>query len=212
MTDEPREPKDILPRPVRLLLGATGRGVSDERLRRAAAGKVVLVTGASSGVGKATARRLAKAGATVLLVARRVELLDALRDEIEAAGRHRFRSSVRHVRPRAGGRAGRRRARAARARRRGGLERRGLDPALDLPVLRTLPRLRAHDQRQLPRARCGCCWSCCPRCASAARATSSTSARWGSTTPRCAGARTSPPRPRSRRGSAAWRRRSAPTA
>jgi acyl-CoA synthetase (AMP-forming)/AMP-acid ligase II/NAD(P)-dependent dehydrogenase (short-subunit alcohol dehydrogenase family) len=83
---EPREPKDILPRPVRLLLGATSRGVSDERLRRAASGKIVLITGASSGVGRATALRLAHAGASVLLVARRVELLEALRDEIAETG------------------------------------------------------------------------------------------------------------------------------
>jgi hypothetical protein len=38
---EPHEPKDVLPRAVRLLLGATGRGVSDERLRGAVSGKVV---------------------------------------------------------------------------------------------------------------------------------------------------------------------------
>src|SRR5205807_192933 len=83
---EPREPKDVLPRPVRLLLGATGLGVSDRRLREAVAGTVVLVTGASSGVGKATARRLGAAGAPVLLVARRTELLEELRDQIAAEG------------------------------------------------------------------------------------------------------------------------------
>jgi acyl-CoA synthetase (AMP-forming)/AMP-acid ligase II/NAD(P)-dependent dehydrogenase (short-subunit alcohol dehydrogenase family) len=64
--------------------------VSDRRLRDAVAGKVVLVTGASSGVGRATARRLGSAGATVLLVARRVELLETLRDEIESAGGRAF--------------------------------------------------------------------------------------------------------------------------
>jgi acyl-CoA synthetase (AMP-forming)/AMP-acid ligase II/NAD(P)-dependent dehydrogenase (short-subunit alcohol dehydrogenase family) len=85
-----REPKDLLPRSVRLLLGATGPGVSDRRLHEAVAGKVVLVTGASSGVGKATALRLGAAGATVLLVARRVELLEALRDEIEAGSGRAF--------------------------------------------------------------------------------------------------------------------------
>jgi acyl-CoA synthetase (AMP-forming)/AMP-acid ligase II/NAD(P)-dependent dehydrogenase (short-subunit alcohol dehydrogenase family) len=83
---EPNEPRDLLPRSVRLLLGATGLGVSDRRLREAVAGKVVLVTGASSGVGKATARRLGAAGGTVLLVARRTELLEALREEIAADG------------------------------------------------------------------------------------------------------------------------------
>ncbi len=73
---------DRLPRPVRLLLGATSPGVSDARLRRSVDGRIVLITGASSGVGRAAALRLAAAGATVLLVARRRELLDELVDEI----------------------------------------------------------------------------------------------------------------------------------
>jgi acyl-CoA synthetase (AMP-forming)/AMP-acid ligase II/NAD(P)-dependent dehydrogenase (short-subunit alcohol dehydrogenase family) len=77
---------ELLPRPVRLLLGATSRGAGDERLRGAAEGKVVLITGASSGVGRAAALRLAGAGATVLLVARRRELLSELRDEIRGRG------------------------------------------------------------------------------------------------------------------------------
>jgi len=66
---------ELLPRPVRLLLGATSFGAGDRRLRGAVGGKVVLVTGASSGVGKATAVRLGAAGATVLLVARRAETI-----------------------------------------------------------------------------------------------------------------------------------------
>jgi acyl-CoA synthetase (AMP-forming)/AMP-acid ligase II/NAD(P)-dependent dehydrogenase (short-subunit alcohol dehydrogenase family) len=85
-----QEPKDLLPRPLRLLVGATGPGVSDSRLRDAAGGKVVLITGASSGVGRATARRLGSAGATVLLVARRDEVLDEVRDEIVAGGGSAF--------------------------------------------------------------------------------------------------------------------------
>jgi acyl-CoA synthetase (AMP-forming)/AMP-acid ligase II/NAD(P)-dependent dehydrogenase (short-subunit alcohol dehydrogenase family) len=85
-----REPKDILPRPARLLLGATGLGVSDRRLREQVAGKVVLITGASSGVGRATAKRLGAAGATVLLVARRTDVLEEVRDETSAAGGSAF--------------------------------------------------------------------------------------------------------------------------
>jgi NAD(P)-dependent dehydrogenase (short-subunit alcohol dehydrogenase family) len=50
------------------------------------AGRVVLVTGASSGIGEATARAAAARGATVLLVARRREELDRVRTEIETAG------------------------------------------------------------------------------------------------------------------------------
>jgi acyl-CoA synthetase (AMP-forming)/AMP-acid ligase II/NAD(P)-dependent dehydrogenase (short-subunit alcohol dehydrogenase family) len=77
---------ELLPRPVRLLLGATSPGVSERKLRDAVADKVVLVTGASSGVGEATALRLGAAGAKVLLVARRVELLEEVRGRIEASG------------------------------------------------------------------------------------------------------------------------------
>jgi len=48
--------------------------------------KVVVVTGGSSGIGHATARKLAEAGATVIIVARDPEKLEATRKEIAAAG------------------------------------------------------------------------------------------------------------------------------
>ena len=50
------------------------------------AGRVVLVTGASSGVGEASAKAIAERGATVLCVARRQGELDRVVGEIEAAG------------------------------------------------------------------------------------------------------------------------------
>jgi len=58
----------------------------DRTLSAAVRGKVVLITGASSGIGKAAAVKAADAGATVLLVARSVEKLEETKHEIEAAG------------------------------------------------------------------------------------------------------------------------------
>lgn len=49
-------------------------------------GQIVIVTGASSGIGEAAARKLAGEGATVVIAARRADRLEALKREIEAAG------------------------------------------------------------------------------------------------------------------------------
>jgi len=55
-------------------------------LRRRVKGKVVVVTGATSGIGKECALRLARANATVILVARTVEKLDETLAEIAEQG------------------------------------------------------------------------------------------------------------------------------
>jgi short-subunit dehydrogenase len=49
-------------------------------------GKKILITGASSGIGKASALSLAKLGAEVILVARREDLLQQLSNEIVSSG------------------------------------------------------------------------------------------------------------------------------
>jgi NAD(P)-dependent dehydrogenase (short-subunit alcohol dehydrogenase family) len=64
------------------------RASDPDRLHDAVSGATVLVTGASFGIGAATARKLASAGATVLLAARSADKLDELTATIAADGGH----------------------------------------------------------------------------------------------------------------------------
>ena len=50
---------------------------------RSLADQVVIITGASSGLGEASARRLARSGAKLVISARRAERLEALARELE---------------------------------------------------------------------------------------------------------------------------------
>ena len=49
-------------------------------------GKVVIVTGASSGIGEATAREFGREGARVVLAARRLDRLEEIAKEIDTLG------------------------------------------------------------------------------------------------------------------------------
>jgi len=51
-------------------------------MARPLAGKIVLITGASSGIGRATAQKLGREGAVLALAARSMDRLEALRDDI----------------------------------------------------------------------------------------------------------------------------------
>ena len=55
---------------------------------------LVLITGASGGIGAATAREMAAAGAKVILLARTQSKLDAVADEIRNAGGEAYVYSV----------------------------------------------------------------------------------------------------------------------
>jgi NAD(P)-dependent dehydrogenase (short-subunit alcohol dehydrogenase family) len=58
----------------------------DRSLAGTVHGRVVMITGASSGIGKAAAKAVAEAGGITLLVARTPEKLEETKSEIEAAG------------------------------------------------------------------------------------------------------------------------------
>jgi NAD(P)-dependent dehydrogenase (short-subunit alcohol dehydrogenase family) len=71
-----------------LRFGRSLRGAAS--LEKAVRGRVVMVTGASSGIGRAAALKIADAGGIVLLVARTPEKLESTREEIDAGGGRAF--------------------------------------------------------------------------------------------------------------------------
>ncbi|GAC81942.1 Short-chain dehydrogenase [Gordonia malaquae] len=67
-------------------LSSPPRDTDRDRLRAAVEGRTVVITGASYGLGEATARDLGAAGAKVLLAARSTDQLDAVAADITPAG------------------------------------------------------------------------------------------------------------------------------
>ena len=128
--------------------GAPSADAAARRRRRAD----VLVTGASHGIGRATAIRLARAGATVLLVARSADVLEELAEQLRADGgdAHALPADLSDAEQAVPALAQRILAEhgppdvvvnnAGKSIRRA-----------DRAVLRPLPRLHAHDRPQLPR-------------------------------------------------------------
>ena len=68
------------------MLGLVWPPPDEDALRAAVAGRTVLITGASRGIGAASARRLAVAGAVVLLAARSTPDLERVRADIDDSG------------------------------------------------------------------------------------------------------------------------------
>jgi short-subunit dehydrogenase len=87
----PPNPLDIAAQGVRTLRAFGQRipnagGVLAPSLESAVSGRTVLITGASSGIGKSTALKIGEAGGTVLLVARTEEKLQEVAREIDGLG------------------------------------------------------------------------------------------------------------------------------
>ena len=117
-------------------------------LGRAVSGRTVMITGGSSGIGRATALKVAAAGGIPLIVARGTEALEATKAEIVKAGGTAFISSRRSLRHRGLPAARERGDRGAWRRRRARQQRRSLDPPLGRSIRRPVPRLRAYDAAQ----------------------------------------------------------------
>src|SRR5438270_13919140 len=87
----PPNPLDLAAQSVRTLRAfgrrfPVGGDVLAPSLEDAVGGRTVLITGASSGIGKSTALKIGEAGGTVLLVARTEEKLNEVRRQIELSG------------------------------------------------------------------------------------------------------------------------------
>ena len=138
----------------------------DRSFEGAVNGKTVVITGASSGIGRAAALKIAAAGGIPILVARTQDKLEEVKAEIEARGRHRLRRTRATSPTTTRSTRSSRRCFADHAVDRHARQQRGpLDPALGRALLRPLPRLRAHGPAQLPRHDQADPRRCCRTCA-----------------------------------------------
>ena len=133
------------------LLRVGRRFLGTVSLQQAVRGRVVMVTGASSGIGRSAALKIADAGGIVLLVARTAEKLEEIQAQIADGGGTAYvhacdLSDMDDI-----DRMADEVLAAAWPRRHPDQQRRSLDPALDRPLLRPLPRLRADHPAQLLR-------------------------------------------------------------
>jgi NADPH:quinone reductase-like Zn-dependent oxidoreductase len=74
--------------------------IAGKTLEDAVAGKIVVITGASSGIGESAARQIGAAGGEVVLVARTLENLERVAKRHPRRGWHRACLPVRPERPR----------------------------------------------------------------------------------------------------------------
>ena len=152
----PPNPLDLAAEGIRTLraFGQRIPGAGDvlaRSLEDAVNGRTVMITGASSGIGKSAALEIGEAGGTMLLVARRADQLQEVADEIGGLGGVAYvhtcdLSDVDDI-----DRMCAEVLDAARGRRRARQQRRQIDPPLGRPGLRPLPRLPADDAAQLLR-------------------------------------------------------------
>jgi NAD(P)-dependent dehydrogenase (short-subunit alcohol dehydrogenase family) len=72
--------------------------VKQQDLNKAIKGKIVLITGASYGIGECVANGLAREGVTLILVARTAEKLQSLKKDLEQTGAivHTFSADLRN--------------------------------------------------------------------------------------------------------------------
>ena len=76
--------------------------LAGKTLKDAVKGKVVLITGASSGIGEGTARQIGAAGGEAVLVARTWENLERVANDIRADGEETLVDRLDHIRTRLG--------------------------------------------------------------------------------------------------------------